>query len=156
MVALRGVILHLLLIGQALNTAKHQQRTHRCRRVTTTKQRTDNNSPRRCECHIISERPSRLCHGLMNFLRGAVKRQVNGIPQQTIRGAGAPNEIARHINLRQHHMHARKHQIRSNNPKRNQQQKVLPVNPPRCGKQKQRQPPGKQSGNKEKSGVKNN
>ena len=97
MVAFLGVAVHFLLVGEILRPTKNFQRGDRRLRVGTASDGGENNLPGGDEGDVVSAGPSRILHDLVNLLLGTNQTDIDRVAEQTIRGAGAPNEVVGHV-----------------------------------------------------------
>ena len=96
-VAFLGVAVHFLLVGESLRLAENFQRGDRRLRVGTAGDGGKNNLPGGDEGDVVSTGPACILHDLVNLLLGTNQADIDRVAEQTVRGAGAPNEIVGHV-----------------------------------------------------------
>ena len=96
-VALLGVAVHFLLVGESLRLTKNFQRGDGCLRVGTAGDGGKNNLPGGDEGDVVSTGPASVLHDLVNLLLGTNQTDIDRVAEQTVRGAGAPNKVVGHV-----------------------------------------------------------
>ena len=96
-VAFLGVAVHFLLVGESLRLAEDFQRGDRRLRVGTAGDGRENNLPRGDEGDVVRAGPAGVLHDLVNLLLGTNQADIDRVAEQTVRGAGAPNEVVGHV-----------------------------------------------------------
>ena len=97
MVALRGISLDLLLVGEVLAAAEEQQVGDGGGGVGAAQQGAQDDAPGGAQGDGIGPHPSGRCHGVVDVLLGSSQSEVDGISEQAIGGAGAADEVVGHV-----------------------------------------------------------
>ena len=92
-VALRGVTVHFLLIGEGLPPAEEEEVGDGGVRVGAAQQRGFHDPPGGTQGHVVGEGPARRLHGRVDVLGRAVEGEVDGVAEDAVARAGPPDEI---------------------------------------------------------------
>ena len=92
-VALGGVALDLLLVGEALLASEEHEVGDGSGRVGAAQQRGDDDAPGGAQGDGVGAHPAGRDHRLVNVLLVAFDGEVDGVAQEPIRGAGAADEV---------------------------------------------------------------
>ena len=153
MVALGGVALHLLLVGEVLTPPEQGERGDRGRRVGAACQGGDDDPPGGGGRDGVGARPAGARHGLVDVVLVPQDGQVDRVPQDAVGGAGAADEVVGHVQPGEDLVEAGDGQVGQEHPEQDECQDGPGGHVPARTDDGPRQPHGGQGGHGEEDGV---
>ena len=135
-VALGGIALDLLLVGEILAAPEEHQGGDRSRRVGAAQQGGDDDAQGGARRDRVGAHPAGCSHRRMDIVLVPVNRQVDGVAQETVRSARATDEVVGHIQPGEDLVNAGDGQIGQHRPEEHRVERQPGVQvPPRADEQ---------------------
>ncbi|MCY1230942.1 hypothetical protein D9M72_433760 [compost metagenome] len=126
-VALAGVSVHLLLVGEVLLPAEQEERADRSLKVAAAQHGGGDDPPAAGEGHVVRNGPARPAHHVVELGFGAKQGNVHRIAEEAVAGAGAPDEVIGHIEAGQDRVEPGQHEVGEHGPKDEHEPKLAPA-----------------------------